>query len=118
MTPRLSYTNIAILGLIQIGVVVFGVLGAGAAYKTWSVTGLPHNPNVVFASEYGFLFLVVPLSWITIAIVVQGRNQTSDSPELITFLSGALVLLILVISAWKVAASPLIRSFLGCGGLV
>ena len=118
MIPRLSYTNIAIMGLLQIATVVAGVLGAGAAYKVWSSTGagLPHDPAVVFASEYGFHFLAVPLTWITVAMAVQARDRTGDAPESVTFLTGLVIWVIMVIAAWKVAVAPLMRALLGgCG---
>lgn len=116
MIPRLSYTNIAIVGLLQIGTIVAGVLAAGAAYKVWSISGLPHDRGVLFASEYGFLFLAVPLIWITVAMVLQGRDNVSDWPEVLTFYSGVLVLVALLIAAWKLAFSPMFRGILGdCG---
>lgn len=116
MIPRLSYTNIAIVGLLQIGTIVAGVLGAGAACKVWSISGLQLGRYVVFASEYGFLFLAIPLLWVTVAMVIQGRDNVSDYPEALTFYTGVLVLLALLVVAWNVAVSPMFRGFLGdCG---
>jgi low temperature requirement protein LtrA len=108
--PQLSYTNIAIVGLLQIGTIVAGVLGAGAAYKMWAITGLTQDRYVVFASEYGFLFLAVPMVWIVAAMVTQHRNE-EDDPEVLTFMSGVALLLLLIVAAITVAVTPWVRLF-------
>lgn len=108
MSPRLTYKNIAILGLVQIGVIVFGVLGAGATFKMWSTFGTKQSSATEFAVEYGFLVLIVPLAWITTAMVVQHRNE-EDDPEALTFMSGAVVLLLLIVAVLAAAVTPWFR---------
>jgi undecaprenyl pyrophosphate phosphatase UppP len=111
MTLRLSYKNIAILGLVQVGVVVAGVLGAGSTYKAWTTFGIPLTRATTFATEYGFLLLAVPVVWITVALAVQARDETSDAPEAATCASGVLVLLVLLVGAFQAAALPWVRLF-------
>ena len=102
------------MGLLQIGTIVVGVLAAGAACKLWSISGLRIH-YIEFASEYGFLFLAVPLIWITAAMFVQGRDDVSDFPEALTFYSGVLILVVLLIVAWNAGVSPMFRGLNGGG---
>jgi hypothetical protein len=107
MSPRLTYKNIAILGLSQIGVVVFGVLGAGATYKLDTTLGVTQTSATRFATEYGFLFLALPLAWIVTAMVVQHRiENVEDGPEALTALTGVIVLLLLIVGAFAAAVAP------------
>jgi len=107
MSPRLTYKNIAILGLTQIGVVVFGVLGAGATYKLDATFGVTQTSATKFATEYGFLFLALPSAWIVVAMIVQHRLENEDDgPEVLTALTGVIVLLLLIVGAVAAAVAP------------
>jgi hypothetical protein len=115
MTPRLSHKNIAILGLVQVGVVVAGVLGAGSTYKAWTTFGIPLTQATTFATEYGFVVLAVPVVWIAAAMIVQHRlAETDDGPEVITATSGVFVLLVLLVGAFQAAALPWLRLLSSC----
>ena len=110
MTPRLTYTNIAVLGLIQVGAVVFGVLGSGVTYKMAEEFGMSHTWATRVAVEWGFVALVLPLAWITVAMIVQGKLEASeDAPEVLTFLSGLAVLFTLMAGALCAAVAPWFR---------
>ena len=111
MTPRLTYKNITYLGLIQVGVVVAGVLGAGVTFKYFDTFGMSMHQATRLAVGPGFLALVVPVLWITVALVVQYRDQTGDAPEVVTYMSGVVVLVLLLIGAFQAAALPWVRLF-------
>jgi hypothetical protein len=111
MAPQLTYKNITFLGLTQVGVVVAGVLAAGATYKAWTTFEIPLTQATRFAADYGFVVLAVPVLWITVAMAVQARDETSDAPEAVTFASGVLVLLALLVGAFQAAAMPWVRLF-------
>ncbi len=79
-----------------------GVLGAGSAYKA----------RTTFATEYGLIVLVVPVAWITAAMIRQHRlGETDDWPEVITAASGILVLRVLLVGVFQAAALPWVRLF-------
>lgn len=107
MTPRLTYFNTAVVGLLQVCVIVGATLGAGAAYKMRSTLEFPIPGTTQFAVDYGFIVIIVPLLWITIAMALQGRDEPNDGVEVTTFLSGILVLLLLLIGAFQAAIIPL-----------
>ncbi len=108
----LSFKNIAILGLLQVGVVVAGVLGAGVLHKCSNEFGIQLTQPTRFAgSDYGVVAVVLPIIWIVAAMAVQSRNDTEDSPEALTFVSGVGVLILLLIGAYVVAVSPWVRMF-------
>lgn len=106
----LSFKNIAILGLIQVGVVVVGVLGAGLLHKCSNEFGIQlTQPTKIAGSDYGFVAVIVPMIWITVAMAVQSRTDTEDSPEVLTFVSGVFVSLLLLLGAFIVAVLPWVR---------
>jgi hypothetical protein len=111
MTLQLSYKNITYLGLIQVGVVVAGVLGAGVTFKYFDTFGIATPYWTRFGLGYGFFMLAVPVLWITVALLVQHRDQTGDAPEAATYLSGVVVLLLLLVGAFQAVASPWVRLF-------
>lgn len=110
-----SFKNIAILGLLQVGVVVAGVLGTGILHKCSKEFGIQLTQPTKFAGgDYGVIVVIVPLIWITVAMAVQSRNDTEDYPEALTFASGVLVLFLLLFGAFVVAILPWVRMF-SCG---
>lgn len=111
MTPRLTYKNITYLGLIQVGVVVAGVLATGVTFKSIDTFGMAMPYWTRIGLGYGFFMLAVPVIWITVALIVQYRDQTGDAPEAVTYLSGVVVLLLLLVCAFQAAASPWVRLF-------
>jgi hypothetical protein len=111
MIPRLTIRNITYLGLTQVGVIVAGVLGAGAAYKTYTVASITPLRMTVLAAEYGFLLLALPVAWITVALVIQQRQNPEEDPEIATFASGIILLVVLLILAFQAAASPILQIY-------
>jgi hypothetical protein len=111
MTPRLTYKNITYLGLIQVGVIVAGVLAAGVTFKYFDTFGIATPYWTRIGLGYGFFMLAVPVLWITVALIVQHRDQTGDAPEAVTYLSGVVVLLLLMVGAFQAAALPWVRLF-------
>src|SRR5574339_418318 len=95
--------NAAILALVQAGVVVAGVLGAGAAYKWYTQVNLAPPRLTVLATDYGFVALTLPLAWVLIALVTFHREDESGPPAL-AFLFGLLLLAALLVGAYGVAA--------------
>jgi hypothetical protein len=107
--------NTAILALVQGGVLVAGVLAACVDHKWYTVANVrPPTPTALLA-EYGFLALVLPLVWVTIALRVQQRNEDADSKALV-FGSGILLLLLLLLGIGYAVVLPFVR-LMGCGGL-
>ena len=71
----------------------------------WTTFGAKNSWATEFAVEYGFLVLIVPLAWITTALIAQHRNE-EDDPEVLTFLRGVVILLTLVVGAAAAAVAP------------
>jgi len=55
--------NTVILALVQVGVIVLGVLAAGAAHKWYTTFNMRLPSSTILVAEYGFLALVLPLAW-------------------------------------------------------
>ena len=102
--------NAVILALVQVGVIVFGVLTAGAAAK-WHTTQtfLRVPPATTFLAEYGFVALALPVAWVTTAVRVKQRDGESERSKLFIFSSGVVLLLVLLLVVVYAAVGPLFR---------
>jgi hypothetical protein len=99
--------NTVILALVQVGVIVLGVLGAGAAHK-WSTTFNIRLPSsTIFVAEYGFLALVLPVAWVTVALLSMRRDAESENAKPLVFYSGILLLLVLLLTVGCAGVRPL-----------
>jgi hypothetical protein len=114
MTPQLNYTNTAILGLIQIGVVVVGVIGAGVTAHRLGEFGIAIPAWSSTTAAYGWFALAIPVVWITTSMILQHRDEVSDFPEGLTYFSGYLVLLLLIVGAITAVLPPWIQLMNPC----
>jgi hypothetical protein len=101
-----SIKNIVIVAISQVGVIVFGVLGAGVFHKECSLTGMAMPSLVALLYGYGFMGLCVPLAWSVGAVVLQLRPDVSDDRTLmfwlgvLTFVALAFFCLYADVSPW------------------
>ncbi len=111
--------NIAILGLMQIGVLATGVLSAAACYKWYPLAGFTVPEIAAFWAEYGVLTLGLPVAWVVAGMTVVGRHEESaDTRGIAVMLSGVGLLAAWLVVVWCVAVRPLAWIMLGgCGGL-
>jgi hypothetical protein len=108
--------NTTLLALVQIGVIVAGVLTSGAAYQLSKQADLAPPRSVVVVSEYGWLALLIPLAWIIVTLELQRRAEDEGVAALIAYLSGLLVLLLLLVSVSYLVIGPGFRLlFSPCG---
>ena len=108
--------NTTIMALVQVGLIVAGVLAAGAAHKCYTSAGLRPPLPTAYLSEYGFLALGLPLAWVLLAVLAFRRGE-NDGEEIYCWLavfSGLLFLLLLLVGIWHGAARPLLRLLGGC----
>ncbi len=88
--------NTIILAVMQVGVIVAGTLGAGICRKMEFLWHVPMpGPTALFYS-YGVLGFVIPLTWGTIALVVERNPKFTDDFKNTIFASGILILILLV----------------------
>lgn len=111
--------NAAIAGLVQIGIVVAGVLAAGACLKWYATTGLPPPPRTVLVAEYGFLALALPLTWTSAAAVALRRAEHGDfeATGVVVFFTGGGLILGLLAVVCHTAFAPLFRMIAGGSGM-
>ena len=88
---------------------VVGVLAAGATFKMADEFGMQLSQVTKWAVEWGHFALTVPLAWITTAMIVQGMNDEQEYPEALTFLSGVVVLFLLILGGLTAAVAPWVR---------
>lgn len=100
--------NAVVIALAQVAIIVAGILGAGATGRI-----LETNPNALMPPalqvlvSYGAFLLVVPLAWITIALLIRRNPRCGDAIKVLTFVSGPVLALTLAIFFIAVVA----RSF-------
>jgi hypothetical protein len=97
--------NLVILALVQVGLIVFSVLGAGLAWKWVSSFQIPSSPRertLDAYSEYGGLLLILPLVWIIIAVDAFRRPDTEEHDQFRAFamLLGIGMTLVLLWVSW------------------
>jgi hypothetical protein len=89
--------NATRLALIQVGILTIGVLGAGLRYKFFTMGGWQPPLLTRLAANYGVISLILPLVWITVAVLVH-RSELSEAAKNIVFLSGAVLVAVMIIS--------------------
>jgi hypothetical protein len=104
--------NTVVVAIMQVGVIVAGVLAAGVCHRM-SVGDHTTMPFLALALySYGVLGLLIPLAWVTGAVVLQLRANISDSVKVLMFWLGILLLISLAIFVFCVDAPPLLRGFM------
>jgi hypothetical protein len=97
-----SIKNIVIVAISQVGVIVFGVLGAGICRKYGVLVPLP----TVILYNCGVMGLSIPLTWSIGAVALQLRENVSDDIKTLMFGLGVLVLVALAIFCLYADISP------------
>jgi hypothetical protein len=107
--------NAVLIAVVQIGIIVGSVLGAGLWRKI--LEGKPLPVVTEFLIHYSVLLLAVPLVWISWAAWVRVRKDTPEAAKDLAFFSGiAMVVALLVVGGYGVF-SPC-RSVTSSMGLV
>jgi apolipoprotein N-acyltransferase len=88
--------NATRLALMQVGVLTIGVLGAGLRCKFSAMDGWQPPGLTRLAFDYGFISFLLPLVWITVAVLVH-RSELSDMAKNMVFLSGAGLAVLMII---------------------
>jgi hypothetical protein len=102
-----SIKNVVTVALMQVGVIVAGILGAGASWK-WlkSFSVLPIPMPIAMLMNYGVAGLVIPLIWIMLVLQVRNRPDISEDMKSVAFISGIILLIGLVIGIGYTVLSP------------
>ncbi len=89
--------NAVMLALMQIGVIVFGVCGAGASRRAWTAMEdklqIPDSISQVI--HYGPLAMVIPLGWALFVLWLRERPAVSDEAKSMAFYSGVVLVVLL-----------------------
>jgi hypothetical protein len=108
MAEYFTVRNTVILALTQVGVLVAGVLTAGACQKWKATFHFPAHRGTELLAEYGFLALVLPLAWAAAALYLLRRSEDPGAAGVTAFSSGVL-LLVLLLGVVYAAVAPLCR---------
>ena len=89
--------NTVILAVMQVGVIVAGTLGAGICHKLEFLWHMPMPGATAIFYSYGVLGFLIPLTWGTIALVVERRTNLTDDFKGTVFASGIIILIALAL---------------------
>jgi hypothetical protein len=103
--------NTAILALTQVGVIVAGVLGAGATQKLFAQFNARTGWWTDFVASWGFLALALPIVWAALALWLLLRGEDHEAARFVTFWSGVLVVALLLLVIVRSSAGPLLWFF-------
>jgi hypothetical protein len=101
--------NLVILALTQTGVIVAGILAAGACHRWYSQSAFAPPSGVTILSEYGFLALAFPLAWIVAALAIRQRHPETAVAGVVVFLAGFFLVLLLLLGIWYAVVHPWLR---------
>jgi hypothetical protein len=103
-----SVKNAVRVALMQTGVIVAGVLAAGTSMKVWRTLVGPDTipAATVQLLSFGPLALAIPLVWIGSVLVLRQRADVSDGVKALSFGSGVIILIALVIGIGIVIFHP------------
>ena len=104
--------NTVVVAIMQVGVIVAGVLAAGICHRM-SVSNNTAMPFLALALySYGVVGLLIPLAWVTGAVVLQLRANFSDSITVLMFWLGILLLIALTVFVFYADVPPLLRGLI------
>ncbi len=107
--------NTAILGLVQVGVIVLGVLGAGLTVMCFTEWNAQLTPWTKLVASWGFLALVVPVIWAALALGLLVSAEDHDFARVVTFCWGVIMVALLLAGVVYSSAMPWLRLFSPCG---
>ena len=99
----LSAKSTVYVSLVQVAITVFGVLAAATSQKVASVTGHQEIFTNDMLMDLSLVFLLLPLVWITVVSAVRIRGDVSDDMKRLLFVSGFVLLGLLVV--WAACAT-------------
>jgi len=104
--PLFTITNTVLIAIMQVGVIVAGVLAAGASQKWWMTNEAPTPYLTTLLLRHGVLALTIPLAWSVLAVSLRRRPDISDGLKTLTFLAGILILIALAVIIVYAIARP------------
>ena len=102
-----SILNAARLAVMQVGVIVFGVLASGLWRRASTSEGIAMPQPAGLLYNYGVAGLLIPLVWLTFALLVRRSPAVSDGVKLLAFWLGIAVLIGLAVFVLYANVFPL-----------
>lgn len=100
--------NTLIVALVQVGVIVGGVLAAGACQKSYTGSGMTPPAALAALADYGLVALVLPAAWVTIALVARRRSE-DPFVRMCAFGGGIVLTLLLALVFGQVVVRALVH---------
>ena len=98
--------NIVLVALMQVGVIVGGVLGAGVSHKWWTSFGIALPPSTLLLMNYGVIALVMPLIWGVCTLRLRQTPEVPEEIKALVFFSGILLLAFLCLIVGYAVLEP------------
>ncbi len=108
--------NATLVAIMQVGVIVAGVLASGLWHKFSIDSGMPMPFPAALLFNYGLVGFAIPLTWITLALLLRNSPVVSDDIKELAFWFGVLVLIALAIFVIYADVSPCFRIMWNLGG--
>jgi hypothetical protein len=91
--------NAVLVALLQVGVIMAGVLGAGASRKCWAAfeDPLPVPHSILLMMNYGPVALLIPLVWVPTVLLLRERPGVTETARDWAFFSGIILIILLLL---------------------
>ena len=106
-----SIYNATLVAVIQVGVIVAGVLALGLWHRASINNGLAMPPAAGLLYGYGVTGFLIPLVWLTFALLVRRSPKVSDDVKTLAFGLGIAVLIALVVLVLYADVVPVFHTF-------
>jgi hypothetical protein len=108
--------NTVMLAIMQIGVIVAGVLGAGLCHKAWISMGVVMPQPVALLYQFGIAGFLIPLAWSAFALILFHCPKMPDETKDSLFAFGILVLIALAVFVLYADVTPWLNISWGLSG--
>ena len=106
-----SIYNATRVAVMQVGVIVAGVLASGLWHRASISNGLAMPPAARLLYSYGVAGLLVPLAWLTFALLVRRSPAVADDVKVLAFWLGIAVLIALGVFVLYADVVPVFHTF-------
>jgi hypothetical protein len=104
--------NTVVVAIMQVGIIVAGMLAAGICHKVFTINNQTMPFPVTLLYNCGLMGFSIPLTWGTVAVVLQLRATVPDGIKALIFWLGVLMLIVMGVFIVYADVTPWFHGFM------